>query len=187
MAANFRKQGTDGGIVCDDFLQTSIQAGQFDLVYSLGLIEHFDDLQFVVRVHLNYVRPGGMLLLVSPNLQGVHGKSLRRLAPSLLARHRVFGPVELSEAFHCAGIEAVKTGYLGSFYFSLGTDCDWVYLGKCPGPLRSLVYNAVRAANASISLAFRVSPWHPHSLAFSTGFYAYGRKSDGPPGQPSAT
>jgi len=178
VAENFHMQGTGGGIVCDDFLQTSIQSGQFDLVYSLGLIEHFDDLQSVVQIHLNYVRPGGMLLLVSPNLQGVYGKSLRRLAPLLLARHRVFGPAELSEAFHHAGIEAVKTGYLGSFYFSLGTDSDWAYLRNWPGPLRSLVYYAARAANSSISLAFRVSPWHLHSRAFSTGFYAYGRRPE---------
>ena len=186
-AENFHMQGTGGDVVCDDFLQTSIQAGRFDLVYSLGLIEHFDDLQSVVRIHLNYVRPGGLLLLVSPNLQGVFGKSLRRLAPSLLARHRVFGPAELSEAFHCAGIEGVKTGYLGSVYFTLGKDADWVYLREWPGVLRTLVYGAARFANASISLAFRVSPWHPHSRAFSTGFYAYGRKLDSPPEQPSAT
>ncbi|MGH9431951.1 MAG: class I SAM-dependent methyltransferase [Terriglobia bacterium] len=176
LAENFRVLGASGDIVCDDFLQSSIRSGQFDLVYSLGLIEHFDDLQSVVRAHLNFVKPGGMLLTASPNLQGFYGTMLRRLAPALLARHRIFGPAELRDAFRSAGAETVQTGYLGTFYFGLGTDSDWVYLKNWPATLRSLLQYAVKLANASISLAFRVSPWHPHSRAFSTGFYAFGQK-----------
>ncbi|MGH9454184.1 MAG: class I SAM-dependent methyltransferase [Terriglobia bacterium] len=180
-ANNFRVLGIAGDIVCDDFLQSSIRPGQFDMVYSLGLIEHFDDLAGVVRAHLNFLKPGGILFLVSPNLQGLHGKSLRRLAPALLARHRVFGPSELGDTFHAAGIESVKTGYLGSFYFTLGADSDWVYLRNWPGVFRSSLRYAVRFTNACISLAFRLSPWRPHSRTFSPAFYAVGQKPRGFP------
>ena len=176
LSNNFRILGVAGDIVCGDFLQSSIRPGQFDVVYSLGLIEHFDDLPSVVRAHLNFLRPGGMLFLVSPNLQGLHGKSLRRLAPALLARHRVFGLTELGDALRSAGIDSVRTGYLGSFYFSLGTDSDWVYLKNWPGVFRSLVRYAVKFTNAGIALAFRLSPWRPHSRTFSAGFYAFGQK-----------
>jgi 2-polyprenyl-3-methyl-5-hydroxy-6-metoxy-1,4-benzoquinol methylase len=175
-AENFRVASARGDIVCDDFLHSSIIPGQFDLVYSLGLIEHFDNLPSVVRAQLNYLKPGGALFLQSPNLQGVHGRSLRRLAPALLARHRVFGPSELAEAFQQAGVKNVETGYLGTFYFTLGADCDWIYLKNWPAPVRTLLRYSVRLANGCLSALFRVSPWHPHSRAFSGSFYAYGRK-----------
>jgi SAM-dependent methyltransferase len=178
LAKNFRLQGVPGNVVLDDFMQSSLRPEQFDLVYSLGLIEHFDDLESVVGLHMNYVKPRGVLFVVSPNLEGFYGRVIGLLAPALLSRHCVFGPEALRRAFELAGAKGVKTGYLGSFFFNLGTDSDWTYLSNWPGSLRRLLQRAVRVANASISLGFRISPWRPHSRRFSTGFYAWGRKRE---------
>lgn len=61
----------------------------FDVVYSLGLIEHFADLDGVVERHLAFLKPGGTLLLGVPNFQGVNGWFLRTLAPELYAQHHI--------------------------------------------------------------------------------------------------
>jgi 2-polyprenyl-3-methyl-5-hydroxy-6-metoxy-1,4-benzoquinol methylase len=59
----------------------------FDIVYSLGFIEHFEDFNQVVRKHIDLLRPGGILLIGVPNLGGVYGFFLKRTAPQLLAIH----------------------------------------------------------------------------------------------------
>ena len=62
---------------------------QFDIVYSLGFIEHFYDLNQVVKKHTDLLRPGGILLLGVPNLGGIYGFFLRRTAPRLLGIHNL--------------------------------------------------------------------------------------------------
>jgi len=42
----------------------------FDIVYSLGFIEHFEDLDLVVKKHTKLLKSGGILLLGTPNLSG---------------------------------------------------------------------------------------------------------------------
>jgi SAM-dependent methyltransferase len=61
----------------------------FDIVYSLGFIEHFEDFNQVVRKHTDLLRPGGILLIGVPNLGGVYGFFLKRTAPQLLAIHNL--------------------------------------------------------------------------------------------------
>lgn len=61
----------------------------FDVVYSLGFIEHFEDINQVVKKHTDLLRPGGILLLGVPNLGGVYGFFLKRTAPRLLAIHNL--------------------------------------------------------------------------------------------------
>src|ERR1039458_3992616 len=52
LKANLRLLGIDGGVVCEDLFHSSLAPESFDLVYSSGLIEHFDDTATVVAEHL---------------------------------------------------------------------------------------------------------------------------------------
>src|SRR5947209_14244906 len=54
--------GVDGQIVCADLLKAEPETvGRFDFVYSLGLVEHFSDLEGILAALLKFVRPGGTL------------------------------------------------------------------------------------------------------------------------------
>ena len=67
---NLDSYGIEGEIICGDFNDTSFQETyheSFDIVYSLGLIEHFRDPSDVIKLHLNLLRKGGVLLLTLPN------------------------------------------------------------------------------------------------------------------------
>lgn len=44
----------------------------FDIVVSRGFIEHFRDVEDVVARHLALLRPGGLLIVLVPNLKGVN-------------------------------------------------------------------------------------------------------------------
>jgi SAM-dependent methyltransferase len=53
---------------------------QFDLVYSIGLIEHFPDKSAILGAHVRLTKPGGLLLLYAPIDTDVN-RRLTSLAP----------------------------------------------------------------------------------------------------------
>jgi 2-polyprenyl-3-methyl-5-hydroxy-6-metoxy-1,4-benzoquinol methylase len=61
----------------------------FDIVYSLGFIEHFNDLNFVVERHVARLKEGGLLMLGVPNYSGIMQVVLKRLAPKMLSMHNL--------------------------------------------------------------------------------------------------
>src|SRR5689334_19999430 len=89
LRANLAHIGIDGNVICEDLFQSSLRSETFDLVFSAGLIEHFDDPSTVIAEHLRLVRPGGRLVLIAPNLLGFHGKIVKRFAPPLWSVHRI--------------------------------------------------------------------------------------------------
>jgi SAM-dependent methyltransferase len=84
---NFELLGLPAEIVEGDMFNPPPELPRFDAVYSLGLIEHFDDVTTAVRAHLDFVAPGGLLILGVPNLAGVNGPLVRRLSPSFFSKH----------------------------------------------------------------------------------------------------
>lgn len=87
----------------EDVFSTTFATGSFDVVYSGGVIEHFEDPTEIVRAHVRLLKPGGLALITIPNLAGLYGRiasretlsihnlkimspeAMRRLAPADLA------------------------------------------------------------------------------------------------------
>jgi 2-polyprenyl-3-methyl-5-hydroxy-6-metoxy-1,4-benzoquinol methylase len=178
LRANLKLQGVEGHVVCEDLLQSSVAEGTFDVVYSAGVIEHFEDQPGVVAAHLRLVKPGGWLILTAPNLAGVQGRIFCRLAPPLWAKHLVLSHDGLAEIFRGLGLREVRSGYLGSFFLRVGRDPQWTGVREWPGWLRNLVFWSVRLGNAALSLFFRLLPWRPHTRAFSPSVFAVGMKPE---------
>jgi SAM-dependent methyltransferase len=82
---NLAAAGVDGEIIPGDFFTVSPQ--QADLVLSLGFIEHFDDLDAAFARHVEFLAPGGTLVLGVPNYTGLLGAIQRRADPEHLALH----------------------------------------------------------------------------------------------------
>ncbi|MFM1913486.1 MAG: hypothetical protein RIR51_1329 [Bacteroidota bacterium] len=57
-----------------DLFNESNQAMEnYDLVFSNGLIEHFENTKDIIQRHLNYLKVGGDLLITIPNFRGYNG------------------------------------------------------------------------------------------------------------------
>jgi len=99
-AENFALLSINGRVYRGDFFNAAGELPRFDVVFSLGLIEHFVDLQEVVEAHLRYLKPEGVLMLGCPNFLGVNHWIVRRLAPELLAvpQSRGYGPEAVGSA-----------------------------------------------------------------------------------------
>jgi 2-polyprenyl-3-methyl-5-hydroxy-6-metoxy-1,4-benzoquinol methylase len=100
----------------DVFDESTLLAGHFDMVYSLGLLEHFTDSRPLLDRCLKLVKPGGIVLTSVPNLAGVWGPLQRRLNPTIYEAHRLFTPAELDAEHVSAGFDVAEPArYFGGF------------------------------------------------------------------------
>jgi SAM-dependent methyltransferase len=116
-AENFRLLGIAGEVIQADITGDVAHLPRFDVVYSLGLIEHFADRHRVVENHARLVTPGGYLVLGVPNFRGLTGWFMRTLAPDTYATHEISAmDLEGWRAFESAlGLRVVWKGYIGGF------------------------------------------------------------------------
>ena len=114
---NLRLLGIEGAVIEADIFAAVPGDPRFDVVYSLGLIEHFADRTGVVGRHVRLVKPGGYLVLGVPNLRGIYGWFTRRLRPETYATHQI-------SAMNIAGwrdfeatfeLQPIFKGYVGGF------------------------------------------------------------------------
>lgn len=89
----------------------------FDIVMSLGFVEHFDDPVGVICRHIDWLRPGGALVIGVPNFTGLHGFAQRFLDLSILQAHNtsIMGSHFFESLPARVGIERWSFEYLGSF------------------------------------------------------------------------
>jgi len=124
----FQDASVEADIRHEDFLESTFTPGQFDVVYSFGLIEHFvgDELNRMVRKHVEMVKPGGTAIMVIPNFHGIYGTIFSRLDRATYDTHNInimtedavakLAPSDLTETF-----KAYSYGRLSPWIVSFGT------------------------------------------------------------------
>ncbi|MEK7382553.1 MAG: class I SAM-dependent methyltransferase [Elusimicrobiota bacterium] len=110
---NFRLCGIAGTVVQTEFLDVPGE-GTFDVVLSLGFIEHFADPGPVLDKHVRLLKPGGVLVLEVPNLVGLNAWLV---TPELLAVHNqtVMNRLFFEDFGRSRGLETLFLGYIGGF------------------------------------------------------------------------
>jgi SAM-dependent methyltransferase len=75
----------------EDFFEASFPRASFDMVYSLGLIEHFtgERLTKIVHKHVDLLRPGGTAVIIVPNYQSWYGAILKKLDRAVYDTHNI--------------------------------------------------------------------------------------------------
>ena len=81
--------GVQADVRCEDALNTSFEEGRFDLVFSCGLIEHFEDPAPIVNAHVKLLAPGGTALIAVPNYSGMYLSLQKWCDPSNLDIHNL--------------------------------------------------------------------------------------------------
>lgn len=140
---NFEALGVSGEVFETDVFELSPEKhGAHDLVYSLGLVEHFSDTRAIVEAHAAITRPGGVIVVSVPNLQGLSGRPYYRADPNVEKTHEVMTAERLEEVAGSAGLEPIHAGYGGPF-------SAYVLLDRMRGRAkRVLAYGACTAAAA---------------------------------------
>ena len=134
-----------------DLFAPDLDLPRFDIVFSLGLIEHFVDLEQVVARHLALTKPGGRLVVGCPNLRGVNRLLLERLAPAKLSLHQL-STMDLSrwgEWERRLGVRVLFRGYVGGFEPGVFDVCE------SPTPANRVLKSVAHALHLLLRDRFR--------------------------------
>lgn len=90
---------------------------KFDLVFSCGLIEHFQDTKDIIKRHVDFMAPNSVLLLTLPNFTGVNGWFQRNFDRNNYDKHNInsMNPELLKGIYEELGLEVKEYGYYGKF------------------------------------------------------------------------
>ncbi len=95
----------------------------FDLVYSLGVVEHFANLSGVLEAKARLLVPGGRMLTIIPNMAGVLGSLTQHFNPAVYELHVPHDLDSLVNGHAEANLEVEKSGYIGSTNFGILSSC----------------------------------------------------------------
>lgn len=84
---NLELLGVASTIYCQDFLDNRIPPRSYDVVLSVGFIEHFLETDQIVEKHLDLLKNQGYLVIILPNLNGFNHYYQSIVSSSLLASH----------------------------------------------------------------------------------------------------
>jgi 2-polyprenyl-3-methyl-5-hydroxy-6-metoxy-1,4-benzoquinol methylase len=109
-------EGVEGEIVCADFFSPpEPMLGDFDVVWSRGVLEHFEDTATCASAFSRFLRPGGLMITIIPNLSGVLGLIQRMINRPVFDMHVPLARSDLKEAHRSSSLEIVSCAY---FHFA---------------------------------------------------------------------
>lgn len=110
---NLEAAGIDAPVLQKDLFTLT---GEFDVIYSHGLIEHFQNPLKVLEKFSALLHPShGTLISVVPNITGLSGFYNRLFKPETFETHRRITLEELQCWYRDLGLREVEIGALGSF------------------------------------------------------------------------
>ncbi len=112
-----KNHGVQGEIVCGNLFEPPQQLiEQFDLVYSMGVLEHFDDTrESRGPAFFPYSKPGGVVITEIPNMKGLVGAIQKFWGPEIFNKHVPLVKVDLQKAHEQAGYKVHSCEYLMFF------------------------------------------------------------------------
>lgn len=128
---NLKYHGIDGKIYKTDLFNFH-PPEKYDIVLSLGFIEHFEKVDAIIEKHLSLLKLGGKLVLGVPNFKGINFLIQKYLNEDLLAKHNL-GIMSrnffegLPQKFP---LEKIFVGYIGGFEPTLFSCENPKYLPK---------------------------------------------------------
>lgn len=92
---------------------------RFDLVLSMGLVEHFTDTAAAVAACATLAKPGGIVITTIPNLSGLIGKLQRRLDRDVYDKHVPLTREDLRLAHEKCGLSILRSEYMTPANFAI--------------------------------------------------------------------
>jgi 2-polyprenyl-3-methyl-5-hydroxy-6-metoxy-1,4-benzoquinol methylase len=118
------KENANVAVVHEDmFVEDSQLHSSFDIAISIGVVEHFDDLARVLSVKSRYLKPGGIMFTLIPNMAGVLGTLTRIWNREVYDKHNPHDWESFLQGHQQAGLQVISGGYLGSSNFGVLSAC----------------------------------------------------------------
>jgi 2-polyprenyl-3-methyl-5-hydroxy-6-metoxy-1,4-benzoquinol methylase len=172
-----KNEKINGKIFCQDiFKAKSSEIGQYDFVYSLGVVEHFTDTENIISNLLKFVKPGGVILTEIPNLRSIHGILSWLYQPKQLAKHKIITQKELIKIYKKLELKNSKSHFVGAFTINI---VAWGYNQRFPKADKILL-KLVNKINRRSNKHLKYSKTFRGSSIFSPFLYIIGVKNETP-------
>lgn len=118
--AMLQREGVAGDVYCFDiFAIPEDLKGNFDVVVSFGLIEHFADTNEIISALAGLLKPGGLIFTNIPNMHGTTGLAQRILNRKIYDIHVPLTPTQVRIAHEAAGLRVIDSAYFLSSNFGV--------------------------------------------------------------------
>ncbi|OGL72416.1 hypothetical protein A3D72_01115 [Candidatus Uhrbacteria bacterium RIFCSPHIGHO2_02_FULL_57_19] len=111
--ANFANVGAQAEFVCADAVSSGLPSDSYDLVLSIGLLEHIPDYRTVLREKFRILKPGGLMFSMNvpgkrsvQNLNDIYKKIIAPFAPAGSIRKDYYRNNDRPEQYLAAAREA---------------------------------------------------------------------------------
>ena len=105
-------EGVEGEVILANFFSPPhYMLETFDVVVSFGVVEHFEDTARVLDAFSSFLRPGGLIVTIVPNMLGVVGFVQRVIDRSVYEMHVPLDRDSLAEAHQSSAFEVVSCNY----------------------------------------------------------------------------
>ena len=122
------RDGIPGDIFCGDLWTfDAFPEPGYDVVFSFGLVEHFEETSAAIRGLARFARAGGVVLTLIPNMRGAVGALQKVLSRKIYDIHVPLSAADLARAHAEAGLLVQTSGYLLPAHFGVcnpGTHLD---------------------------------------------------------------
>ena len=103
---------------------------KFDIVFSSGLVEHFEDWRTIWKKHIELLKSGGFLFIGIPNTKYLHWILMKIFCPSILAVHRthLMSLKTLNRLSAEAGLEVLFCDYIATYrpFYPIPTPINFI-------------------------------------------------------------
>lgn len=110
-------------IHADMFSPDNSLKGSFDVLYSIGVVEHFSDLPPVIASLSAFLKPGGTMVTIIPNMRGMIGYLTRKMNIAVYDLHNPHDIASLKDAHLGVGLDVLRADYLCSNNFGVLSSC----------------------------------------------------------------
>ncbi|MCC7232388.1 MAG: class I SAM-dependent methyltransferase [Bacteroidia bacterium] len=115
-----KRDNIEGRIYHDDVFHCDPSlTGTFDVVCSLGVVEHFKDTSATLRSFSRFLKPDGLLITSIPNLAGATGFLQKKMNKPVYDIHVVMNKPEFEKRIVDAGLELVFSKYFLGLSFAV--------------------------------------------------------------------
>ncbi|SRR5579884_323557 len=144
------KHGVRGRVVCADlFHPPAAMFGVFDVVFSMGVVEHFVHTSTCLAALARFLKTDGLMITIIPNMTGLTGLLLRCLNRPLFEKHTVLDAAALRQAHEQAGLDVLSCDYFMFTNFGVVRNLS----GIAPGSGEYVVKNAAMILLHALSAA----------------------------------
>jgi 2-polyprenyl-3-methyl-5-hydroxy-6-metoxy-1,4-benzoquinol methylase len=110
------RAGVTGNVLQNDMFDVpDFMKHAFDVVITFGVIEHFADTASCMRTLTSYCKPGGVVISVIPNLQGISGLLQKSMNKEVFSLHKVLSAEELNRYCFEAELQPILSEHLPFF------------------------------------------------------------------------